>query len=81
MAAFCRVLGIAVYLAGAVYGVRRGSGIQKVGESGVAYAFLLSEAAPIWAAALIFGTILLALGVILFRFGQSEEPGGEEPQN
>lgn len=81
LAAFCRVLGIAVYLAGAVYGLRQGSGIQKVGESGVAYAFLLSEAAPIWAAALIFGTILLALGVILFRFGQSEEPGGEEPQN
>lgn len=81
LAAFCRGLGIAVYLVGAAYGVHQGSGIQKVGESGVAYAFFLEEALPIWAAALIFGTILLALGAILSRLGRTEESDGEEPRN
>ena len=74
-------LGIAVYLVGAVYGVHHGSGIQKMGESSVAYAFFLEEELPVWAAALIFGTILLALGAILSRLGRTEESAGEEPQN
>ena len=70
-----------MYLVGAIYGVHHGSGIQKMGESSVAYAFFREEELLVWSGALIFGTILLGLGVILSRLGRTEESDGEKPQN
>ena len=70
LAVFCRLLGIGTYGISAFLGLRSGSGVQKVGENGVAFAFSLWEALPVWAGGLLIGTILLALSGILFRLGQ-----------
>ena len=75
LAGFCRNLGIAVYLVGALWGLRAGSGVRKVGESGVAYAFLLGDAIPVWAMALIHGTMLIALGSLLYVLQRRERDG------
>lgn len=66
MANFCKNLGILIYVAGALYGVWLGSGAVTVGENQVAYGFALWDAIPIWVSALIHGTILLALGNLLY---------------
>lgn len=72
LAAFCRGLGIAAYLLGGCWGIRQGSGVRQVGENGVAYAFDLWGALPVWIGALLCGTALLALGGILFRLEEME---------
>ena len=77
----CRNLGIAVYLIGILYEIHQGSGVQKVGDSSLAYAFTWGDALPIWAAALIFGTLLLALGTILTQLRLLEEQSKENLKN
>ena len=78
MSGFCRNLGIIVYVLGVLYGIRLGSGAQKVGESGVSYAFTLWDALPVWIGALLLGTVLLALGRIL-RLLEQQGGRGERP--
>lgn len=80
LATCCRNLGIAVYVVGALWGIYLGSGAVSVGENQVAYGFSLWEAIPIWAAALIHGTILLALGILLTRFSFQQVGSREESE-
>ena len=80
LATCCRNLGIAVYVVGGLWGIRLGSGAVSVGENQVAYGFSVWEAIPIWAAALIHGTILLALGSLLIQFSSRQAGGSEEPE-
>ena len=64
LAMTCRNLGIAVYILGILWGIRAGSGARQVGMDQVGFGFLLGDALPFWAGALILGTVLLALGQI-----------------
>ena len=80
LATCCRNLGIAVYIVGVLWGIQLGSGAVSVGENQVSYGFSLWEAIPIWAAALILGTILLALGSLLTLFSSQQTGSREESE-
>ena len=72
---FCKALGAVVYIAGAICGIQSGSGAVPVGDNMVGWGFALENALPVWAGALICGTVLLTLSRILFLLEQREEDG------
>ncbi|MGE4277642.1 MAG: helix-turn-helix domain-containing protein [Lawsonibacter sp.] len=62
---FCFHLSIATYTIGMILGLKSGSGAYSPAPNSIAYAFFLSDALPVWAAALMFGTILLGISEII----------------
>ncbi len=62
---FCFHLSIAVYGIGLILGLKSGSGAYSPAPNSIAYAFFPSDALPVWAASLIFGTILLGISEII----------------
>ena len=67
---WCRRPGLAVLVLGILSGFRAGSGAVQTPEGGAGWGFLWAEALPVWHAALIRGTVLLALSGILGRLNR-----------